>query len=117
MLSLLIPHQGEAIASSTVVQVHVAVGTAIRPGTKLFDVRFDHEVAGAMDCQPTSFFRVVSGESGWVREIAVSPGTVAAPGSIVARISSQPDEPLTAEVARPLRVSLAAILHEPVWPA
>lgn len=116
LLSLQMPQMGDAMLRGTVVRVYLTAGSAIRPGAKLLDVRVDLDLAAAMDCPPIYFFRIVAGESGWVREVQVTSGAVREVGAALALFSTTPEEALSPGPARTLRVSQAAILDEPAWP-
>ncbi len=115
LLSLQMPQLGEAMRHGTVVRFYPAVGTAVRPGARLLDVRVDLDLGGAIDCPAISFFRIVASESGWVREVHAGNGTVKDAGAVLALLSTTPDEASAGTPARALRISTVAILPEADW--
>lgn len=115
ILSLEMPRMGEQMASGVVEKRYVAEGSAIQPGSRLFDVRVDLGVIAPQDCPPVYTFRIVSREKGWVRQVAPSVGDLCKVGQVLALVSTEPQEPLTAAPGRHLRVTSAGVLSDSGW--
>jgi hypothetical protein len=106
---------GALMSAGTVTTLHIAAGGEIRPGSRLLDVRVDLSAVAPQDCPPVYSFRVVSRETGWVRQLTAAVGEVKETGALLALISSDPAEPLDGSPTRPLRTTAAGIIAEPDW--
>lgn len=115
ILSLVMPRMGELMSAGSVRKLHVAEGGEIKPGSKLVDVHVDLSAVAPQDCPPVYSFRVVSREKGWVRKLTASVGELKGTGTLLALVSTDPDEPLEGRPVRPLRVAAAGIVGEPDW--
>ena len=69
----------------------------------------------ANDCPPVTYHRIALRERVWLRRLQVAAGDEVAPGAVIAVFSTEPDETLDVAPQRPVRVSVAGILHEPDW--
>jgi pyruvate/2-oxoglutarate dehydrogenase complex dihydrolipoamide acyltransferase (E2) component len=110
ILSLELPRMGDLMTRGVIETIHVAEGSPIQPGTKLFDVRVDLGSAADRDCPPVFVFRVVAREKGWLRRLCCAAGDVKAVGEQLARISTDANEPVDAPPGRTCRTISATIV-------
>jgi len=97
--------------------VYMQPGSKIKPGDKLFDVSVDLSAGFSQYCPPISYFRIVSREHAWAKELLVSPGTNLNVGELLAMCSSIDDQ-VGEGATRPLRVTTAGIAHHAsMWSA
>lgn len=103
--------------SAAVVEcLHAKVGSPLKIGHKLFDLSVDLSSAFSQDCPPISFFRIVLRENAWLRELRVVPGQSCRLGDVLAIFSSDELEPIDQLSQRPIRITLAGIVHhEGMW--
>lgn len=99
------------MSAATIECVYVEPGEAVKMGSKLVDLRVDLSSAFAQECPPVSYYRMVLRERGFVRSIAASPGDLLEVDALIALFSTEADEPLDQTVARPLRTTIAGIMH------
>jgi hypothetical protein len=100
---------------ATVEWVYPADGQALDIGAKLLDLTVDLSAAAPHDCPPISHYRLVLRERVWLRRLMAGRHDVAAVGAQLAVFATEADEPLHTEPSRPLRVAIAAIIHQPSW--
>ena len=91
--------------------VYAEPGSALKNGSKLFDLGVDLSSAFAQECPPVSFFRVVLREPVFLRKLNMDRGQLCELGELVALFSNQVDEPLGAAPVRDIRFAVAGILH------
>ena len=97
--------------------VYLQSGSQIKAGDKLFDISVDLSAGFSQYCPPISYFRIVSREQAWVKNLAVSPGTSLKVGELLAMFSSVVDD-VEQDATRPLRVTTAGIAHHAsMWSA
>jgi hypothetical protein len=97
--------------------VYLLPGSQIKAGDKLFDISVDLSAGFSQYCPPISYFRIVSREPVWVKNVLVSPGTNLKVGEQLAMCSSIDDE-AGQGATRPLRVTTAGIAHHAsMWSA
>ncbi|ACI50542.1 conserved hypothetical protein [Gluconacetobacter diazotrophicus PA1 5] len=106
-LTSLIPQ----MSGATTECVYAAPDAALRMGSKLMDLSVDLSSAFAQECPPVSYYRVVLREAVFLRRIDLSPGQYCALGDRLALFSTDPDESLDQEVDRPVRCTVAGIIH------
>lgn len=75
MIDVHIPKMGMSTVEVDIVEVHVAVGDRVEPGTILVEVQSEK-----------ANFEVEAGASGTVRELLVAEGDEANVGDVIARI-------------------------------
>ena len=99
------------MTGATIECLHAKPGEALKMGSKLFDVSVDLSSAFAQECPPISFFRVVMREPGYLRKLELTPGQFCKLDEVMAGFSTTPDEDLDAPAARPVRTTVAGIVH------
>ncbi|CAN5503995.1 hypothetical protein BH10PSE17_BH10PSE17_25570 [soil metagenome] len=114
---LVLPRIIADMADARIETVHVAVGEEVEGG-RLLDISIDLGQAAALNCPPISYYRLVTREKVRLLELRVAPGGRCEPGAAVAVFGDgsaiAADEPM----ARPLRLTVAAILwHPQMWSA
>src|SRR5690242_7044905 len=92
-LPLINPH----MSSARIECVYAEPGTALKNGSKLFDLGVDLSSAFAQECPPISFFRVVMRESVIFRKLNTDRGQLCQLGEQVALFSDKADESLDGE--------------------
>ena len=110
LLTLNLPRCNDLMTAAVVETLHATPGTALATGAKLMDVSVDLSGVAAHDCPPISYFRIVLREPVWLRQLAVGTGDVVPLDALLARFSTQADEPLAGAPVRPVRVTIAGIL-------
>lgn len=106
-LPLIVPQ----MTGATVECLHAKPGEAVKAGSKLIDLSVDLSSAFAQECPPISFFRVVLREAAWLRKLELTPGKSCRPEDVMAVFSSTPDEDISQPAARPIRTTVAGIVH------
>ena len=99
------------MSAATVECLYVEPGEAVKMGSKLADLRVDLSSAFAQECPPVSYYRIVLRERAFVRKIAPVPGDLLDVDALVALFSTEADEPLDQPVSRPMRTTIAGIMH------
>ena len=99
----------------TIDAVHVGVGDAITPGTRLFDCTVDLSSTHPHDCPPQTLYRVIARDTGWLRSLAIAPGQPLNGSAPLALLSTDPDEPIGAGGQRAVRLAIAAIQPSRLW--
>jgi pyruvate/2-oxoglutarate dehydrogenase complex dihydrolipoamide acyltransferase (E2) component len=115
LLTLTLPRIGEHMRTAVIRTVHAEAGAAMMPGSKLIDIVVDLSSVALQDCPPVAMYRIALTERAVLREIAVAPGDEIAVGALVARFTTEPDEPLTGPSARAARVAIAGIVDPSEW--
>ncbi len=115
ILTLTLPRIIESMDAAVVRRTYAEVGTELAPGGKLVDLSVDLSAVAPHDCPPVSLYRIALRERVWLRTLEVARGDSIQAGSIVARFSTTPDEPLAAPVSREVRITIAAISQPPEW--
>jgi pyruvate/2-oxoglutarate dehydrogenase complex dihydrolipoamide acyltransferase (E2) component len=106
------------MSSGTIECCYVELGSPIKAGQKLFDLRVDLSSGFSQYCPPISYFRVVAREAGWLRKLLVKPGDTLNVGDLLAIFSTSSDESEDNTPERPLRVTTAGIAHHAaMWSA
>jgi hypothetical protein len=105
-LPLINPH----MSGATIEYLHSGPA-ALKMGAKFLDVSVDLGSAFAQECPPVSFYRFVMREPAWLRRIEARPGQHYSVDEQVALFSSDPEESLDQPVARPVRLTVAGIMH------
>lgn len=95
--------------------VHIGEGNRVAIGDKLIEFTAGLDFAGMHDCPPTTSYRMTSSETAWVRKVHVGNGDRVETGSILALLSTEPDEPLDGAEERTARFVLAAIFKTAAW--
>lgn len=111
ILELKLPDIVPQMTGATTECLFAEAGEALRMGSKLVDLRVDLSSAFAQECPPVSYYRIVLREKAYLRQINPKPGDFIERDAPVALFSSSPDEPLDEAPERPLRVTVAGILH------
>jgi hypothetical protein len=99
------------MTGATVECLHAKPGDNLKMGSKLFDISIDLSSAFAQECPPVSFFRVVMREAAWLRKIELAPGSFSQLDEQMAIFSTSPDEDIGESAARPVRTTVAGIVH------
>ena len=115
LLNLIVPRINDYMTTAIVEQVYAAEGAVLGVGAKLLDLTVDLSAAAPHDCPPISHFRLVLREPARLRRVLIAPGDEPAVGARLAIFTTEPDEPLAALAARPVRVAIAAILRQSAW--
>jgi len=115
ILSLTLNRLQEQMAFGVVDRVHMTIGAALPIGAKLLDLKVDLSGAQAHDCPPITYFRLVSRDRAWLRDLKVTVGQTCDVGAVMALFSTTPDEPLDQMVEREIRASAAAIIPPMGW--
>jgi hypothetical protein len=115
LLTVTLPRLQELMTVGQVTKIYAAEGQALAVGTKLFDLRVDLSAVTAHDCPPISDYRLMVRERAWVRRLAVRVRDEAPVGATLAELSTTPDEPLTGEPTRAVRIAVAGILTVQEW--
>ncbi|MBA3056062.1 MAG: hypothetical protein FP826_14305 [Sphingomonadales bacterium] len=111
-LSAIVPQ----MTGATTQCCYAAPGDALKMGSKLVDLSVDLSSAFAQECPPVSYYRIVLREPAFLRAITAKPGDFTAVDAPLALFSSTPDEPLDEAPARPVRVTVAGIMHhDAMW--
>lgn len=117
LLNLTAPRINAYMTTAIVDAVHAAVGQALPVGGKLIDLTVDLSAAAPHDCPPIAHYRLTVRDKVWLRRLDVAPGDEPEVGASLALFSTEPDEPLDAAPARPVRVAIAGIIAESAWGA
>ena len=112
LLTLTLPRISELMSLAVVEAVHASPGVALAPGAKLFDISVDLSAAAAHDCPPVSMYRIVLRDRAWLRSVAVACGDEVPVGTVLAQLSTDPDEPLDGATGRAARLTIAGILSQ-----
>jgi hypothetical protein len=115
LLNLIVPRINDYMTTAIVEQVYAAEGAALSVGAKLLDLTVDLSAAAPHDCPPISHFRLMLREPARLRRVLIAAGDEPAVGAPLAIFTTEPDEPLDALAARPVRVAIAAILRQSAW--
>ena len=118
LLELKTPQIMPEMKEARIETVYARAGQALKVGDRILDVSIDLGSAFQLNCPPMSYYRLVAREKGWLRELNAAPGDLRAAGDVLARVSTEPDEPVDAPADRPLRLATAGILGHPMmWSA
>ncbi|MEO8304049.1 MAG: hypothetical protein ABI724_08010 [Betaproteobacteria bacterium] len=115
LLTLALPRINEHMTTAKVTKVYVAEGDALVPGAKLVDLRVDLSAVLSHDCPPVSYYRIAMRDVARLRQLAIAPGDLLAIGAPIALFSTEAEEPMDAEPARPVRITLAGIVPPDEW--
>ncbi len=99
------------MSAATVECLYVEPGEAVKMGSKLADLRVDLSSAFAQECPPVSYYRIVLRERAFVRSISATPGDLLEVDAPFVLFSTDPDEPLDPPATRPMRTTIAGIMH------
>jgi hypothetical protein len=91
--------------------IHVAVGTAIEPGSKIIDFSVDLGSGPSFGCAPVAHYRVSSIEGGEIRQIDVAVGQEIGPAAVIGLLSAERETP----DPKPARVTIASVVHHQAW--
>jgi len=115
LLSLTLGRLNEHMTLGLVDKVHMASGASLPVGAKLLDIKVDLSGAQAHDCPPITYFRLVSRDRVWLRDLKITVGQSCEVGTLMALFSTTPDEPLEQPIEREVRTSVAAIIPPMGW--
>ncbi len=87
-------------------------GDELRVGGKLFDITVDLSEIALHDCPAVSHYRLAVRERAWLRRIEVKPGDDVPPRTIIATLSTDPNESLDGPPSREIRSMIAGILYQ-----
>jgi hypothetical protein len=111
-LAAIVPQMSAAVVEC----IHSEVGAPLKVGHKLLDLSVDLSSAFAQECPPVSFFRMVLREPAWLRRLDVVLGQSCQLGELMALFSSEKTEDLDQASQRPVRTTVAGIVHhEGMW--
>jgi hypothetical protein len=99
------------MTGATVECLYAKPGDSLKMGSKLFDLSIDLGSVFAQECPPISFFRVVMREAAWLRKLDLAPGKFLQLEEEIAIFSTSPDEDINQPVTRPIRTTVAGIVH------
>ncbi len=111
LLDLRLPKVNPLMTRALIECVYASYGAPLAAGAKLLDISIDLGAAFVQDCPPISYYRLVLREPAWLRHLAVQPGDDIGLVELIARFSSDQDEPQDGPVSRPLRIATASIMH------
>lgn len=115
LLTLALPRINEYMTAATVTKVYATEGAALVPGAKLLDLRVDLSAVLPHDCPPVSYYRIAMRDIARLRRLAVAPGELIVIGAPIALFSTEEEEPMDAEPARSVRITLAGIVPPDEW--
>lgn len=115
-VDLILPSVVPEISSARVEFAHVAQGDMLAKGQKLFDVSIDLSDRFSQECPPISYYRLIAREDACLLRVLIPPGEFCEAGQVIAELGVGVDDTEDEAVARPLRLTTAAILgHEGMW--
>lgn len=115
LIGVPLPSFGTAFVTATINALHVSTGTFLTAGTALLDISVDFSGGVAYDCPPISHYRVVMRDAGWLVRLPFEKGQAVRPGTLVAILGTEADEPPDGRIEREARVTLASILNQDDW--
>ena len=115
LLTLALPRINEYMTAAKVTAVYAAEGAALVPGAKLLDLRVDLSAVLPHDCPPVSYYRIAMRDVARLRRLAIVAGDLLAIGDPIALFSTEEHEPVDAEPARAVRITLAGIVPPDDW--
>jgi hypothetical protein len=115
LLNLTLPRINEHMTSAVIRTIYVEVGAVLPLGAKLLDLCVDLSAVLPHDCLPVSMYRIALRDRVWLRKLGVAPGDDIPIGAVVALFSTEPDESLSADPARAVRVTIAGIVDPSSW--
>ena len=95
--------------------VYATAGEPLAQGGKFLDICVDLTAVAQHDCPAISYFRIAVRDRAYVRELSLERGAEIAIGEPIARLSTEPHEPLDGVPSRPARLTIAGILYQPEW--
>ncbi len=96
--------------------LYASVGDSLQIGTKLLDISVDLSSAFAQECPPISFYRIVARDRGIIRAQDLVAGQKIEVGQLLALVTDTEEADPTGPVQRPLRATIAGIIHhEAMW--
>lgn len=114
-LTITRPASIDAGAAVTIIACHLPAGRAVTVGDALLDLRVEIGSAATRDCPPVSTFRIIMQEDGWLSELPLGAGDVVAPGTLLALISQQREEPPAPPVREARTAAVAVLMHADLW--
>jgi pyruvate/2-oxoglutarate dehydrogenase complex dihydrolipoamide acyltransferase (E2) component len=115
LLTLTLPRIGEYMTTAVIKTVYAAEGDALAPGAKLLDLSVDLSAVAPHDCPPIMLYRLALRDRAWLRRLAVAAEDEIEVGTVLARFSTEPDEPIEGEPARAVRIAIAGIVGQTGW--
>ncbi|WP_282760255.1 hypothetical protein [Komagataeibacter saccharivorans] len=104
------------MSGATIECIYAAIGDRLPMGAKLLDLSVDLSSAFAQECPPVSYYRLVLREAVFLRRFDAVPGKHYALGEQVALFSTDATETLNGPIGRPIRCTVAGIIHhEAMW--
>ncbi|MBV8424426.1 MAG: hypothetical protein JO349_04490 [Candidatus Eremiobacteraeota bacterium] len=115
VLTFTLPQIHPEMRSAVIQAIYVHEDALITRAGKFLDVSVDLSSVALHDCPAISFFRIALRDRAYVRSLLIARGDEVAVGTPMARLSTEPDEPLDGVPNRPARVTIAGILYQPDW--
>ena len=112
LLYLNLPAINDQMTCASIEKIAAPPGTQVPVGGKLLQVRLTVGATDAHDCPPVSHYSLNARERVWVRRWLVNAGDEPAAGAALALLSTEPDEPLDAQPAREVRLTIAGIVPD-----
>ncbi|PNG24717.1 hypothetical protein [Methylocella silvestris] len=117
LYELLLPKIISNMTKARIETVYMAEGEEVKTG-KLLDLSINLGDVASQNCPPISYYRLVTREKAHLQKLIVAGGETCAPGARIAVLSDAPDDDASQTIARPLRLTVAAILwHPQMWSA
>jgi len=115
LISLTLPRTNEYMTAAVIRKIYVGQGELLTVGAKFLDFIVDLSASVQHDCPPIQHYRLAVRDRAWLRRLAVAAGEEVAIGSVLALLTTEPDEPLDGAPARIVRVSVAGIIDSSDW--
>ena len=116
VFELILPQIVPQMTNARVECIYASVGDSLQIGTKLLDISVDLSSAFAQECPPVSFYRIVARDRGIIRLQDLVEGQKIDVGQVLSVITDTKEADTNAPVDRPLRATIAGIIHhEAMW--
>ncbi len=115
LLNLPLPRINPYMTTAIIDKIHVAAGTAMPVGGRLFDLTLDLSTAAPHDCPPVGHYCLIVRDRVWLRRLCVAVGDEPVAGANLALFSTGPDEPLDGLLSRSARLTVIGIIPVLSW--
>ncbi|HTS20623.1 MAG TPA: hypothetical protein VMN79_02330 [Casimicrobiaceae bacterium] len=113
LLTLTLPRINPLMTSAVIEEIHASQGAQLSQGARLLDLSVDLSSIAPQDCPPVSLYRIVLRDRVWLRSLTVARRDQVEVGALLARFSTELDEPLEAAPQRSVRITIAGIVFPP----
>lgn len=114
ILSVTVPRAAAQASRATVHRLMAKPGDALSAGTPLFEIMVDLGNAGAQDCPPKVFLRLIATERAVLRTLSLAPGDTVEPGEMLGVATTSSDEGAAGTPGRALRTTSIAVQVDPL---